>query len=67
LTWAELIEKLDMLPQSALNTDVTVQFENEIYKVNGGLFLTLHTDVLDKGHPYILVDACKEEDGGVML
>lgn len=67
MTWNELIEKLVMLPQSALNTDVTVQFENEIYKVNGGLFLTLHTDVLDKGHPYILVDEGNEEDGGVML
>ena len=67
MTWSELIEKLSLLPKSALETDVTIQFEDEIYKANGGLFLTLHTDVLDKGHPYILVDECKEEDGGVML
>lgn len=67
MTWSELIEKLSLLPKSALETDVTIQFEDEIYKANGGLFLTLHTDVLDKGHPYIAVDVVEETDGCIML
>ena len=28
---------------------------NEIYKVDGGLFVSLNTDVLDAGHPYIAI------------
>lgn len=55
MTWNDLIDKLNLLPNSALNTDVTIKFEDEIYKVDDGLFVSLNTDVLDAGHPYIAI------------
>ncbi len=61
MTWLELIEKLDLLPSEALRTDVTININDEFYKINGGLFMSFHTDILDKGHLFLAAEEITEE------
>lgn len=54
MTYSELLLKLQHLTDEQLSSDVTVKIGDELYAAENLLFQG-ETDVLDKGHPYVVI------------
>ena len=53
ITYRDLLNKLQKLNESQLNSDITVQIDDEFYKAT--MYLTDNRiDILDEGHPVIV-------------
>ena len=53
ITYRDLLNKLQKLNESQLNSDITVQIDSEFYKAT--MYLTDNSiDILDEGHPVIV-------------
>lgn len=54
MTWAELAQRIQLLSDEQKQTNVTVQVGDEFLPMNS-LADAKRTDVLDEGHPYLLL------------
>lgn len=53
ITYRDLLNKLQKLNENQLNSDITVQIDDEFYKAT--MYLTDNKiDILDEGHPVIV-------------
>ena len=53
ITYRDLLNKLQKLNETQLNSDITVQIDSEFYKAT--MYLTdYRIDILDEGHPVIV-------------
>jgi len=53
ITYRDLLNKLQKLNENQLNSDITVQIDDEFYKAT--MYLTDNSiDILDEGHPVIV-------------
>ena len=53
ITYRDLLNKLKKLNDAQLNSDITVQIDDEFYKAT--MYLTDNKiDILDEGHPVIV-------------
>ena len=53
ITYRDLLNKLQKLNEAQLNSDITVQIDDEFYKAT--MYFTDNSiDILDEGHPVIV-------------